>query len=123
MGFNNTQIAKVCNLTEATIRNYRKEYKNDRGNDNQNDREKTRKQPKNRNSTDTEPRKTEPGAPDLAEDPITTEKTINFIGGKKHMNKKEPEDQEENECAECGTKLSGKPKFCPGCGIELVWGD
>jgi len=121
IGLKNSEIARAKKITEATVRKYRRDF-NDRGNNNKSDRKETGQTKENRNSSPDNLRKTESESNIVNEHSDSSEKTINFIGGKKHMNKKETEDQDEgSECDNCGQDLSGKPKFCPGCGIELNW--
>ena len=48
---------------------------------------------------------------------INTKGEFDKMGEKINPKKKEEEDQ--NECGGCGEKFSGKPKFCPHCGVEF----
>lgn len=122
-GFTNTEISRALNIGVKTVKNRRENYvQNTEINE-------PNKQPKNGSRTpdNNGDQDRGGGATGESEDPVTIEsggsgEEIEFIGGKKNMNKKEGDEAsseanvEMNICESCGGKVKGEPEKCPHCG-------
>lgn len=118
-GFTDLQVSRALHIGISLVKNLRSSS-NDIGNSEELPQESERGGNENPSRNPDLEKRSESNDFNGSESQRSETGSINFVGGKP-MGKKEDkkEDNDQNECGSCGTKFSGTPKHCPGCGLEF----